>query len=316
MAHNIEIPVAFEWRPQAANWKFLTAEVTGWALESAQLGPHFVAKTQQDGMNYSLEVPWWAFPLETLRRLQQEKDREFQQTYPLELLSCSAKRLRGKAAEGNSWEMREEFLRLKRDTKALLMFLKHWGTWGRTLPFTRWLPGSENRSRPTAGEQYIQSLLHSQLDPKRAASDVLTIVGSDNPEETALDREVLNYLLPAEVWAFQKQCRDALRKPAGKWLPTQKLLALTPRKQYPYYVLKARNCQSAILNTIVIDLLRKVKFHLCARPDCQAPFAIASRHRRDYCSQYCAHLQSVRRQRSANAKKRALQAKGTTHAKR
>ncbi|MGD0975201.1 MAG: hypothetical protein ABR866_14020 [Candidatus Korobacteraceae bacterium] len=83
---------------------------------------------------------------------------------------------------------------------------------------------------------------------------------------------------------------------------------------YPHYVLRATSCRRAILDTIVIDHLRKVQFRLCARPDCRTPFAIESRHQREYCCQYCAHIESVRKQRAA--KKQTLQGKEMTYGKR
>ncbi len=59
---------------------------------------------------------------------------------------------------------------------------------------------------------------------------------------------------------------------------------------------------SAILATIYIDHLRRLRFRFCARRDCRRPFEIRSRHKRKYCQQYCAHLESLRRMR--NRKKR------------
>jgi hypothetical protein len=312
MAHNINIPIAFEWRPRPASWKVVTAEVTGWALESAQPEPQFQAKVEEYGTRYRLEVPWWTFPQETLRLLRLEEAREFRRSYPLELLVCSAETQRGIQREANPWPMREEFLRLKRDTKALLAFLNKWGVWGPTgtgvsAPPEVEIPKPTGRGwRPLPGD----------LDPKRLPADIRAAVwGQALAESMALDRKALNYLFPFEVWQFQNQCRDALRKPAGEWLPTQKLLALVPRPQYPHYVRQAVNCQRAILDTIIIDLLRKVKFRLCARPDCRTPFAIETRHHREYCRPYCAHIESLRRQRKA-ARKEALQGKEVTYAKR
>ncbi len=344
MAQNINIPIAFEWRPRPVSWKVVTAEVTGWALESAQPGPHFQAKVEEHGTHYRLEVPWWAFPQETLRLLQLEEAREFRRSYPLELLVCSAETQRDIQREANPWPMREEFLRLKRDTKALLAFLNKWGVWGPT-----WTVRSRGRSsvsapaevkipptrrqedfdvekeatetrEPMSVGQRIKNALDlpppSDLDPKRLPAEIRPAVwGQALAESMALDRKALNYLFPFEVWQFQKQCRDALRKPAGEWLPTQKLLALVPRPQYPHYVRQAVNCQRAILDTIIIDLLRKVKFRLCARPDCRTPFAIESRHHREYCRPYCAHIESLRRRRKA-ARKEALHGKEVTYAKR
>lgn len=36
---------------------------------------------------------------------------------------------------------------------------------------------------------------------------------------------------------------------------------------------------------------------MCKRPDCAAHFAHTTNHNRLHCSQYCAHIQSVRRDR-------------------
>ncbi len=60
---------------------------------------------------------------------------------------------------------------------------------------------------------------------------------------------------------------------------------------------------SAILATIHIDHLRGLRFRFCARRDCRRPFEITSRHRRKYCQQYCAHLESLRRMRNRKRRK-------------
>ncbi len=60
---------------------------------------------------------------------------------------------------------------------------------------------------------------------------------------------------------------------------------------------------SAILVTIYIDHLRGLRFRFCARRDCRRPFEITSRHRRKYCQQYCAHLESLRRMRNRQRRK-------------
>jgi hypothetical protein len=70
-------------------------------------------------------------------------------------------------------------------------------------------------------------------------------------------------------------------------------------------LLQASDVVSAIFATIEIDHLRGAKFGVCARTDCPKFFEITSRHSRKYCSQYCAHLESVRRTRGRQRKKRA-----------
>lgn len=51
----------------------------------------------------------------------------------------------------------------------------------------------------------------------------------------------------------------------------------------------------AIVITVHIDRLRKVRFKSCARRDCRKPFTLTSGHRRKYCEWYCGHLVSVRK---------------------
>jgi len=64
----------------------------------------------------------------------------------------------------------------------------------------------------------------------------------------------------------------------------------------------ARETFTAILATIHLDHLRGARFHLCARPDCGRPYEVESRHKRRYCTQYCASLESLRRVRKGELK--------------
>ena len=64
-------------------------------------------------------------------------------------------------------------------------------------------------------------------------------------------------------------------------------------------VIRAIGIVQAILTTIHIDHLRGARFGFCARPDCQRPFEIISKHKRKFCKQYCAHLESLRRMRKS-----------------
>lgn len=66
----------------------------------------------------------------------------------------------------------------------------------------------------------------------------------------------------------------------------------------------ASDTLTAMLASVVIDHLRGAHFKLCARPDCRKVYEQTSRHRRNYCSQYCAHFQSLRRMRARCRKER------------
>src|SRR5262249_11855052 len=144
------------------------------------------------------------------------------------------------------------------------------------------------------------------FDRKFLPPDILAVVaGPDNAESLVLGRRELTYLLPFDMWQFQKHCQKALEEPE-KWLTeVQKLFpALVARRQYPHFGLTVVGCQEALRTTITIDILKNVRFRLCARHDCRTPFPVETRHQREYCCQYCAHLESVRRQRQPRQEQR------------
>jgi hypothetical protein len=72
--------------------------------------------------------------------------------------------------------------------------------------------------------------------------------------------------------------------------------------EYPYLKFITDDAQIAVRMAVHLDVLRRLKFKICARPDCALPFQLSSKHRRKYCSQYCAHLESVRRNRKHRRK--------------
>ena len=67
---------------------------------------------------------------------------------------------------------------------------------------------------------------------------------------------------------------------------------------------EALNTFDAILSTIFIDRLRKLRFKVCARPDCATIYELTSRHKRKFCSYDCAHLMTVRRSRKGKKQKK------------
>jgi hypothetical protein len=69
-------------------------------------------------------------------------------------------------------------------------------------------------------------------------------------------------------------------------------------------VLETDDTLTAILATIYLDQLRGAKFGFCARSDCRKGYEVESKHKRKYCSQYCAHLESVRRLRRRTKKRK------------
>lgn len=58
----------------------------------------------------------------------------------------------------------------------------------------------------------------------------------------------------------------------------------------------------SILATVQFKLVQGAKFKVCARKDCRLPFEVSSRHKRRFCTQYCAHITSLRQRRREVAK--------------
>jgi hypothetical protein len=173
--------------------------------------------------------------------------------------------------ERDPWQMRDEFLRLKRDDEALLDFVNKWGEWDSEVLF------------PIGGQTIARKI----------------------------DHYCPRFILPDRVWKMQDFYRSALRTPAEEWLTRFAMLGgLKKRSTFPYLAANSASCRTAIETTITIDLLKKVRFRACARPDCDNVFSLDSRHKRKYCQQYCGHLESVRKQRQATQKAKAKKSQG------
>ena len=92
---------------------------------------------------------------------------------------------------------------------------------------------------------------------------------------------------------FFRNCLDD-RSPLDVQLRGKRLVA-------SYVLAETRD---AIFLSAWLDFARGARFRFCKRPDCPkhrpgtVPFELTSRHRRRYCSQYCAHLESMRRIRA------------------
>src|SRR5262249_12894660 len=101
----------------------------------------------------------------------------------------------------------------------------------------------------------------------------------------------------------QATLRAGLTCGAAKWFdsPLSNIEVRNPGSEFPRFVVRASTCFDVIRTSITIDRVRGTKFRNCARKDCGTPFAIESRHIRNYCCQYCAHLESVRRNRLRNS---------------
>jgi len=307
MGHNISIPIGFRFRPGPASWHSIAAEITDWKnpkSPSDQLC--FLVRVSEGEKTYLLELPLRALP-KWLLTLYLENSSDRIRGHSVDLLLCSSGEATNKKREADPWAMRAEFLRLRQDTKALVDFLNRWGVWGTTGRLSGCREKSPSPPLPPLQFRTRPWMIGLELDPEK----IPNVFAS--PIE---DRSEGNYVLPIDIWEFRRRCRDGLKSPAHKWLAdVQKFFLVTFRPEYPHFFSFAGNCQEAISTTITLDLLRRVKFRICARLDCPSPFPVKNRHRRRYCRQYCAHIESVRKQRRAAKREAKQSSKGLTHAK-
>jgi hypothetical protein len=172
------------------------------------------------------------------------------------------------------WQLRHDFLHLKPSSEALLSFLNYYGKWSRI-----------------AYPRYISWLFY---DPRICEGNA--------------DDSVPGLVFESEIRAEQSAIRNALKGIPSDWL-AKSSLSFGSQSKFPHYVHTDGTCLDAIRTSISIDFLRRVPFRICKRPDCGEPFA-ADRKGKEYCSQYCAHLVSVRKTRKELRKKAATQQKG------
>ncbi len=253
------------------------------------------ARTSADHMPAEIRA---ALPSDTHGRFKRELRRARRPIGPIEVLIGIGSG--GKAHNVNGWEMREEFLELDHTSSALATFLNHYGHWNK--------------------HQYSEEI-HFKGSWETGWRDIVSMRFRDFEQAwylKAKPRYVPSIVFPEEIWSVKRWSKErdsilpfsepmslqeiikwGLVQPPEKWLSTSfALLSLYgPGVEFPHVHIAAGGCYEVMLATITIDHLRGTKYRICARKDCGMPFPLESRHKRQYCQQYCAHLESVRRNR-------------------
>jgi hypothetical protein len=289
MAHKtnvVLIPFAYEFRLHRADWSVFEAEVLGYWNEFEKQ-PSFASKNDDFAVEVDLKVPnklllplprstrlvvkmnWSLLP----KRCFEDVDgRLLRDGDPLgrrfQILICSDPSEQRTKPE-DAWELRNDFLALGEDIDAIAKFLNKWGHWDE------------------------QRLFFQPLDAKTSSARPPLFIR--------------HFVLPDQIQECQSQFRSALTSTAVDCLTKMNIMfpPPVPRPEFPHFLVLMRGgCRRAIEMTIAFDLLRKVRFRKCARPDCHEVFEVKSKHRQRFCQQYCAHLESVRRQRRKQSKKK------------
>ena len=167
---HIEIPIAFEWRPMYSSWHVVQAQITGMASGSTQRYPRFQCEVGE--RVYATRCPCLqAVPQRALDLVQERRTSDLVDCVDcsVELLVCSPGEQKQGVDEGpgrDPWNMRNEFLKLKHETKTLLAFLNRWGAWG---PTRTSLPAMPEMPELTASDEVPRQLgmPRANLDPKK-----------------------------------------------------------------------------------------------------------------------------------------------------
>lgn len=109
-----------------------------------------------------------------------------------------------------------------------------------------------------------------------------------------------------EIISSHQRWIRALSSPPEQWFKFAGWShSISAKAGFPPFWVSTEGCKTAIDTTITIDFLNGVRFAVCQRPDCNGTkyFAITTEHSRKYCSQYCGHIESVRRGRQAKRQK-------------
>jgi hypothetical protein len=186
-----------------------------------------------------------------------------------------------------AWQVREEFLSLKTDEQ-FLDFLNRVGRFV-SIKVYGWSVTGEGKwdadDFKSWQQMFRECLRRSPASWDQIVEDVF------GPKTVRLVRRTL---FVSRRFTVLFRWKDAQQR---EWRSSQHIA-----------VLEARDVVTAILATIYVDHLHGTKFGFCHRHDCRMPYKIESKHNRKYCSQYCAHLESLRRmrerQREARGNKR------------
>lgn len=290
MAQIVRIPLAFEFRPLRAKWSARSVEIQGWTREFSKRG---LFRSIDTSDNVKVEI------------FESEKPGGLEELYGM-LGPIRASELKNSAVI--HWkDIPVEVKAASTPAKSMEEI--------RYRTFNVLVCESRQGDYPKTGDAWAmrrEFLSLKQNDPL-ALLGFLRRWGVWDEKRLGLSN-IENVVFPERIWELQATYREALVGPADEWLskgvdPFKGAYA-TP--MYPHFILDHCYCKLAIEATITIDLLRKVRFRKCKRPDCREVFQLESRHKRLYCGQPCAHLESVRKQRrqAARQKKRSRPRKG------
>jgi hypothetical protein len=190
-----------------------------------------------------------------------------------------------KATNYDPWEMRNKFFRLPEgDNEALCEFLNEIGLFAEVdasgIAISNWIESEATRRGSLVGRRSWQHLKLHHFETEGGSFSVVT------PESVAASSV---YLLRSLA---EREMSHPIRKGFSDWdfsirFPARDTSGL----------ITTTNFRDALALSIRCDHLQGGKMQKCERPDCRTPFSIIGTRKRKYCSWYCGHIESVRKQR-------------------
>ena len=300
MAQTIQIPAQVQFSAIPMRWTRGVAEFIGWTdtPHGGPVGVYRIAGSEPYS-GITEKITRGRLPGNLRSRVPQFSPKRFSDTLrmdpdpvqidilicdwhkPLQLLDSPVPEK--KAFDG--WQMRSDFLRVGDDLDALAAFLSKYGDWGHQYGMANvfWAQKGDKRlrARIISPEDILLGIDHSEPTSRKFGP----FVRRQGMRMVALD-SIIRWGLTCEPdeWFASKYAELGLRGPKPK---------------FPHFLIEPYGIHGALFATVTIDHLSGTKYQACARPDCGMPFALESKHRRLYCTQYCAHLESVRKSRRA-----------------
>jgi hypothetical protein len=324
MAVILNIPMTFEFRPYPATWLHRRGSMLGFSKERDEASKplvHYVgsdedidAEITSDGLDslsglgsvlgsesYTARLAARGIPNRMAKPVTAFEEQSEEEDGQFEILTCTRLLRLEPGKERDAWQMRDEFFGLKRKTEALGEFLDKWGIWDwytilrKAKPARLFAP--PERSTSSESSDWRFRLEEHFVIPERIwdLQDFYRIGLQGPPDEWFAYAGGMSAVMGGKVGGSSQ---EALKRPGAL------IRAARIRSEYPHLLVRTNFCREAIEATITFDHLRKIKTRICKRADCMKPFPIESRHKRKYCSQYCGHLESMRRQSREQAKQK------------
>lgn len=272
MAHTVHIPVSFDFRTVIVEWYEVVGRIVGWAGEDLALQANIKGRKQRIAFSVAhLPTELHADCMNAFN--EQPENDELAESI------CADVRPHVFVPWGQPYSLSFE------DMFDFDMFDSE-----DEVDDTEEDSAAPNRSLPANAWQLRDAFLRVTPEPRRILK-FLNRWGRWKANEYVRVNDFVN---------LQAMVRQALVSPPEEWFEQDHddLDSVWDRRtKFPYFAVETFDCEPAIRMTVTIDLLRQVKFKTCARADCGQPFSIASAHKRKYCTQYCGHLESVRRSR-------------------